>query len=96
MNSVSVSSFGKKYFRLESRIKKWAGNSLLALKKKNLTATDLTGIQNILKETGSIAYAQKAMLEFAQKAKDILGQFPQNDVNVALNRLVDFTIQRNK
>lgn len=67
-----------------------------ALKKKNLTATDLTGIQNILMETGSIAYAQKAMLEFAQKAKDILGQFPQNDVNLALNRLVDFTIQRNK
>lgn len=67
-----------------------------ALKKKNLTTADLTAIQNILMETGSIAYAQQAMLDFAQKAKDVLGQFPQNDVNVALNRLVDFTIQRNK
>lgn len=66
------------------------------LKKKNLTTADLTAIQNILMETGSIAYAQQAMLDFAQKAKDILSQFPQNDVNLALNRLVDFTIQRNK
>jgi geranylgeranyl pyrophosphate synthase len=66
------------------------------LKKKNLVTADLTAIQNILMETGSIAYAQKAMLDFAQQAKDILAQFPQNDVNIALQRLVDFTIQRNK
>ncbi len=66
------------------------------LKKKNILSADLSELQKLLMQTGSIAYAQKAMLNFAQKAKDILAQFPQNDVNLALNRLVDFTIQRNK
>lgn len=66
------------------------------LKKKNLTTADLTEIQNILMETGSIAYAQQAMLGFAQDAKNILAQLPQNEENIALQRLVDFTIQRNK
>jgi octaprenyl-diphosphate synthase len=66
------------------------------LKKKNILSADLTELQKLLMQTGSIAYAQQAMLNFAQKAKDILAQFPQSDVNEALNRLVDFTIQRNK
>jgi octaprenyl-diphosphate synthase len=66
------------------------------LKNKNISSADLKALQNILIDAGSIAFADAAMNEYANRAKEILNSLPGSDVNQAFQQLVDFTIQRNK
>ncbi len=47
-------------------------------------------------KSGGLDYAQKAMLEFKDKALEILSQFEQNEANKALAELVIFTTERKK
>jgi octaprenyl-diphosphate synthase len=45
---------------------------------------------------GGIAYARERMLEYRQKAIDLLNEFPESDYRNSLSQLVLFTTERNK
>jgi octaprenyl-diphosphate synthase len=45
---------------------------------------------------GGIAYAREKMLEYRQKALDLINEFPQSPYRDSLNQLVLFTTERNK
>jgi octaprenyl-diphosphate synthase len=46
--------------------------------------------------SGGMEYAHQKMLEYQQKAFDILHQFPENAMRKSLENLVIFTTERNK
>jgi len=66
------------------------------LKKKNISSSDLLGLQQILMETKAVAFAQQSMIRYADQAKNVLSSFPESEVSNAFQQLVDFTIQRSK
>jgi octaprenyl-diphosphate synthase len=68
----------------------------LLLKKKSISSSDLSGLQQILMDTRAVEFAQQAMNQYADKAKQILMGYSKCAVNTAFQQLVDFTIQRNK
>jgi octaprenyl-diphosphate synthase len=41
-------------------------------------------------------YAQAKMMEYKDKANEIIGQYPDNQYRTALKQLIDYTIERNK
>jgi octaprenyl-diphosphate synthase len=47
-------------------------------------------------ETGGISYTRDRMLEYRQKALDLLEEFPENEYRSSLKDLVMFTTERNK
>jgi octaprenyl-diphosphate synthase len=47
-------------------------------------------------ESGGITYAKERMLEYRQKALDLLKEFPENSYRTSLEQLVLFTTERNK
>jgi octaprenyl-diphosphate synthase len=51
---------------------------------------------DFVKEKGGMEYAEKAMLEYQQKAFDILETFPENDARTALFQLVKYVTDRKK
>lgn len=66
------------------------------LKNKNVGQKELIDLQQKLMACGSIAYATEAMQQYAKNAQDILAQFPQSDVSASMNKLIQFTIERDK
>lgn len=52
-------------------------------------------IQTVI-EKGGLEYARHKMMEYSNKAKDILSNYPESDVKRALEMLVDYTIERKK
>lgn len=47
-----------------------------------------------VKKAGGIGYAEGKMLEYSQKALEILAELPQNEANLALEDLVKYTTER--
>jgi len=68
----------------------------LLLKNKNVGQKELLVLQQQLMATGSIEYASQAMRQYAKEAEDILAQFPLSEVSQSMNRLIQFTIERDK
>jgi geranylgeranyl pyrophosphate synthase len=68
----------------------------LLLKNKNVGQKELLVLQQQLMATGSIEYASQAMRQYAKEAEDILAQFPVSEVSQSMNRLIQFTIERDK
>jgi len=61
--------------------------------------TNKNSIQTIIEaiyNNGGIAYSEKKMYEFANKAKDILSSFEENQYREALMSLIDYTVSRKK
>jgi octaprenyl-diphosphate synthase len=66
------------------------------VKKHNENKSKVKEVINFVIETGGIEYAQKAMLDYKDKALAILKDFEQNEANRALAELVIYTTERKK
>lgn len=66
------------------------------IKNQNQNAKKVKEVIDFVITSGGLAYAQKAMLEYKNKALEILNQFEQNDANKALAQLVIYTTERKK
>jgi len=47
-------------------------------------------------QSGGITYARTKMMEYRQKALDMLHSFPDNEYRQSLEKLVMYTTERNK
>jgi octaprenyl-diphosphate synthase len=66
------------------------------IKNQNQNTKKVKEVIDFVANSGGLAYAQKAMLEYKNKALEILKQFEQNEANKALSDLVVFTTERKK
>lgn len=66
------------------------------IKNQNQNTKKVKEVIDFVITSGGLAYAQKAMLEYKNKALEILNQFEQNDANKALAQLVIYTTERKK
>lgn len=66
------------------------------VKKHNEDKKKVKEVINFVIKTGGIAYAQKAMHSYKDKALAILKEFEQNEANKALAELVIYTTERTK
>ena len=53
-------------------------------------------VVEFVKQNGGLEYAETKMLEYKQKAIDILREMPENEARTALENLVEFAIKRQK
>lgn len=53
-------------------------------------------IIELVRQRGGIEYAHGKMMEFSQKAKDLLDAYPQGEAKTALLAMVDYTVARKK
>jgi len=72
---------------------RWA---LRIVRKHNKNSEKVNALISFVKEKGGIEYTRNKMIEFKQKALDILNEFPLSEAKEALINLVDYTISRNK
>ncbi len=56
----------------------------------------VTAIIDQVNNSGGINYAREKMLEYRQKAVDMLSSFPESEYRTSLEKLVVFTTERNK
>jgi octaprenyl-diphosphate synthase len=61
---------------------------------RGVTRKDISAIITFAEEYGGIDYAQLIKKKYAQKAKDCLNSYPDNDIRAALFSFVDYAIQR--
>lgn len=73
--------------------RRWA---LKIVRKHNKNSEKVNELIAFVKEKGGIEYTRDKMLEYKQKALDILKAFPSSEAKEALVNLVDYTISRNK
>ena len=73
--------------------KRWIINTI---KNKNENSDEVQKLIEFVKKAGGISYTKNKMLEYKQKALDILKTFPDNEANRKLNDLVAYTVERNK
>lgn len=66
------------------------------VKKHNTNKKKVKEVVNFVIENDGIQYAYDAMIEYKNKALEILKEFEQNDANKALANLVVFTTERTK
>jgi octaprenyl-diphosphate synthase len=66
------------------------------IKNQNQNTKKVKEVIDFVANSGGLAYAQKAMLEYKNKALEILSHFEQNEANKALADLVVFTTERKK
>jgi len=66
------------------------------IKKHNEDKTKVKEVIDFVVDKGGLSYAQKAMIQFKDKALNILKDFEQNEANLALTQLVEYTINRTK
>jgi len=61
---------------------------------KGVTRKDISYIIHFAEDYGGIDYAQLKKKDYAQKAKECLKSYPENDVKKAMFAFVDYVIQR--
>jgi len=66
------------------------------IKKHNENKKKVKEVVDYVIKNGGLEYAQSAMMEYKDKALAILEQFEQNEANLALKELVNFTVERTK
>ena len=66
------------------------------IKKHNENKKKVKEVVDFVVANGGLDYAQKAMMDYKDKALEILAQFEQNEANLALKELVNFTVERTK
>ncbi|HAN00787.1 MAG TPA: polyprenyl synthetase [Marinilabiliales bacterium] len=66
------------------------------MRKKNKSTQMVDEIMDFVKNHGGIEYARSVMDAYKQKALQILTLFPQNDANLSLVQLVEYTTERKK
>ena len=73
--------------------KRWIVNTV---KNHNSEKERVAGLIGKVVDTGGITYTKNKMLEYRQKALDLLMEFPESDYRKALEQLVIYTTDRNK
>jgi octaprenyl-diphosphate synthase len=66
------------------------------LKNKHKNKADIEEVIQEVKAAGGISYAEKIMLQYKEKAFDLLSSFPVSQEREALSALVSFTTERKK
>jgi octaprenyl-diphosphate synthase len=66
------------------------------IRKHNENKKKVKEVIDFVIKSGGLDYAKKAMLEYKEKALEILNEFEQNEANKALAELVIFTTKRKK
>jgi octaprenyl-diphosphate synthase len=76
---------------VDKKSKDWVINSI---KNHNKNKQRVKEVIAFVKEKNGLAYAENKMLEYQQKALDILSSFPQNEYRDALQLMVNYVIDR--
>lgn len=66
------------------------------IKKHNENKKKVKEVVDFVIQNGGLEYAQQAMMDYKNKALTILTQFEQNEANIALQELVNYTVERTK
>ncbi|MBD78821.1 MAG: polyprenyl synthetase [Crocinitomicaceae bacterium] len=66
------------------------------VKNHNENSAKVAEVIEFVKQSGGIEYSIEKMNEFTNEAKSILREFPQNEANQSLEKLIDYTISRKK
>jgi len=66
------------------------------IKNENDNPKKVKEVVNFVIDSGGIQYAHKIMLDYKQKALEILHQFPVTESRTSLEMLVEFTVSREK
>ncbi len=66
------------------------------VKRHNTDKKKVNEVIDYVIDNGGIDYATKKMIEYKEKALEILAQFPDNEAKTALLELVDYVISRKK
>lgn len=66
------------------------------IREKDFTDANIADLITFAKSKGGIEYAEQKMIEYHDKAIDILRTFPESDARDALFLLADYIIQRSK
>ena len=69
---------------------------LKMMRKKNKSTQMVDDIMGFVRSYGGLEYAKEVMLSYKNKALQILKNFPQNEANQSLVKLVEYTIDRKK
>ena len=78
---------------ISDKDRRWA---LKIIRKHNKNKLKVNELIAFVKDNGGIDYTSQKMIEYKQKAMDILHEFPTSEAREALINLVDYTISRNK
>ncbi len=76
---------------VDKKSKDWVINSI---KNHNKNKQRVKEVIAFVKEKNGLIYAENKMLEYQQKALDILSSFPQNEYRDALQLMVNYVIDR--
>ncbi|PKQ63527.1 polyprenyl synthetase [Labilibaculum filiforme] len=76
---------------ISEKERRWA---LQIVRKHNKNSQKVNELISFVKEKGGIAYTSEKMIEYKQKALDILNEFPDSEARESLLKLVDYTINR--
>ncbi|RUT78822.1 polyprenyl synthetase family protein [Ancylomarina longa] len=79
--------------KISEKEKRWA---IRIIRKHNKNPEKVAQLIHFVKENGGIEYTRNKMLEYKNKAIEMLDEFTESDVKLALLNLVDYTISRNK
>ncbi len=66
------------------------------MKKRNLNSSDIASVMEKVNGSGGIEYANKKMLEYKEKAINMLNEFPENEAREALKTIIDYSVNRQK
>ena len=77
----------------DPKTKKWIIN---IVKKHHKNKKKVRELIQYVKENGGIEYTQKKMLEYQQKALQILEKYPDNEAKNSLKLMVNYVIERKK
>lgn len=66
------------------------------IKNESHKPKKVSEVIDFVKASGGIEYAQEAMVRFRNEAFDLLNQFPDSEYREALQKLVNYTIEREK
>jgi len=83
-------------YALSTAPQKDATHNLEIIKQQNYTAENITTLINFAKQHGGIEYAENKILEYKQKAVEIINSFPPSDARNSLLLLADYFTERTK
>ncbi|MFZ5552960.1 MAG: polyprenyl synthetase family protein [Bacteroidota bacterium] len=66
------------------------------VKNENENPKKVKEVVDFVIQSGGVQYAHKIMLDYKQKALEILHTFPETDARISLEKLVEFTVNREK
>ncbi|MCF6171393.1 MAG: polyprenyl synthetase family protein [Bacteroidales bacterium] len=66
------------------------------IKNHNTDTEKVAWLMEQVNQSGGMAYTKSKMLEFKNKALDLLNEFPEKQARTALEQLIEYTIERRK